>query len=139
MLSYPVNPYRSFSNDINACVFSNWPAGVLSGNVACDSPDDVQLCYGKYNGGRALFAVCYNTKTLIAEFTGHELQNGGTVGAANMIDPDDYEEKRWKTDEGLGNTLVKGSKMMLNIISPALFSAKEKKRNKMYVIWVAAS
>ena len=73
--------------------------------VNCASPDDVQLCYGKYGiNDKALFAVCYNTNTLIPEFTGHVLQSGGTVGAPNMIDPPDLYDKRWKSDESLGNT-----------------------------------
>ena len=50
-----------------------------------------------------LFASCYNTNTLIPEFTGHILQRGGTEGALDMIYPKDEYDKSWKKDEGLGN------------------------------------
>ena len=69
----------------------------------CNGQDDVQLCYGDHNNGKALFAVCYNTNTLIPEFTGNKVQHGGTVGAPNMVGPDD-DDDNWKSDASLGNT-----------------------------------
>ena len=94
------DPYRSFSNDINTCLFGDWVTdGVLSNQVTCTGQ---KLCYGKYGGTKALFAVCYNTNTLIPEFTGNVVQSGGTVGENNMIQPDEYDPA-WKKDEGLGN------------------------------------
>lgn len=95
----PPSPYRSFSNNINPCLFRAWvTAGVLQNEVACTSQ---QLCYGAHNGGQALFAVCYNTNTLIPEFTGNIVQYGGTEGEQGMISPPDAYDGRWKTDDGL--------------------------------------
>lgn len=100
----PPSPYPSFSNNINTCLFRAWvTAGVLQNEVACTSQ---QLCYGAHNGGQALFAVCYNTNTLIPEFTGNIVQYGGTEGEQGMISPPDAYDRRWKTDDGLGNTVL---------------------------------
>jgi len=98
------DPYLSFSNNINTCLFDSWVAdGVLRSQVACDSQ---QLCYGRYDGEKALFAVCYNTETLIPEYTGNIVESGGTKGEEGMITPRDLYDIRWKTDSGLGNTFL---------------------------------
>jgi len=93
------DPYRSFSNDFNTCLFDDWvTAGVLTNQVACAGRE---LCYGKYATTKALFAVCYNANTLIPEFTGNVAQSGGTVGENNMISPKELLDPAWKKDEGL--------------------------------------
>ena len=61
------NDGNAFSDDINGCLFDAWnKIRVLAAKVDCDGNG---LCYGLNKN--ALFAVCYNTKTLIPEFTGH--------------------------------------------------------------------
>ena len=47
---------------------------------------------------------CYSTSTLIPEYTGNIVQNGGTKGDAGMITHPDLYDDGWKTDNGLGNT-----------------------------------
>lgn len=49
---------------------------------------------------------CYSTSTLIPEYTGNIVQNGGTKGDAGMITPPDLYDDGWKTDNGLGNTFL---------------------------------
>ncbi|KAK3753495.1 hypothetical protein QZH41_017994 [Actinostola sp. cb2023] len=60
---------NAYSNDINTCLFDNWPASVLSGKVACLAGS--QLCYSVNGANPALYAVCYNNETRIPDFTGH--------------------------------------------------------------------
>jgi len=99
MMNVMNDPYRSFSNDFNTCLFGDWVTdGVLSNQVTCTGQ---KLCYGKYGGTKALFAVCYNTDTLIPEFSGNVIQSGGTVGEKKMIDPPDLFDGAWKADQGL--------------------------------------
>ena len=95
------NVYDSFEFDINKCLFSDWvTAGVLSHQMACNGDGESQLCYGKHHQTKALFAVCYNEKELIPEFTGHILQPLGTRGQAGRVKSVSYD---WKTDGLLGN------------------------------------
>ncbi|KAK3747245.1 hypothetical protein QZH41_010405, partial [Actinostola sp. cb2023] len=72
------NPRDAFSDDINKCLFTSWTkssgnkAAVLSTRVECsDSSRYSQLCYGLHPSSKALFAVCYDKKTLIPTYTGH--------------------------------------------------------------------
>ena len=100
------NPYNSFANDLNTCLFNDW-VGVLETPGACNEEGDVQLCYGKHNLNKALFAVCFNKLTRIPKFTANVYKKGGTVGEENMIeDPECYEDA-WKIESGLGKTLLK--------------------------------
>lgn len=93
------NPYYAFKYDINACLFSDWVKdGVLDLEVkSCKDNGEYGLCYGKHSAGKALFAVCYNEKTLIAKFTGHILQPLGTQGEAGMIQVSQHDDD-WKKD-----------------------------------------
>lgn len=70
--------FDAYSDDINTCLFTGWtklPTPVLSGNVQCAG---TKLCYGTTPGTTpttALYASCYNTKTLIPEFTGNVVKS----------------------------------------------------------------
>ena len=72
------NPRDAFSNNINKCLFASWTkstrseSAVLATDVECsDTSRYSQLCYGLHPSSKALFAVCYDRKTLIPAFTGH--------------------------------------------------------------------
>ena len=102
----PVGKRSSFSNDFNGCLFNGWPTNVLSGQVECPGQ---QLCYGRHGPAgleQALFAVCYNTVTLIPEFTGHVLQSGGQTRSPPgvLTNPDDVN-KEWISDATLGKAV----------------------------------
>ncbi|XP_028413062.1 uncharacterized protein LOC114535923 isoform X1 [Dendronephthya gigantea] len=63
---------NAFDNKINECLFNDWNEGgtpILASNVDCSGDKRFGLCYG-FNK-QALFAVCYNSETLIPEFSGH--------------------------------------------------------------------
>lgn len=66
---------NAFSNDINACLFQRWltalTPSVLEKPVDCHG---AQLCYRVNPSTPTQFAVCYNTHTRIADFTGHVVQ-----------------------------------------------------------------
>lgn len=103
----PVGTRSSFSSDFNSCLFDGWPPNVLAGKVTCSGQ---QLCYGGHvSAGKeqALFAVCYNTKTLIPEFTGHFLQSGGETFSPPGIltNPVDLD-KEWISDTTLGGQVA---------------------------------
>jgi len=70
MMTSHINADKTaYSNDINKCLFDGWHAmGVLSKKVLCP---DTHLCYSVNGNDPAQYAVCYNTKTLIPDFTGH--------------------------------------------------------------------
>ena len=66
---------QAFESNINACLFESWTnrtSPVLSKPVNCTGNARSGLCYGVNQ--QALFAVCYNNKTLIPEFSGHIVQ-----------------------------------------------------------------
>lgn len=70
---------------------------MLSGPIQCKGQGGtaVELCYGT-QPPVAQFAVCYNTNTLIPDFTGHivsaNIQGGG-------------RDSNWRADQGnFGNT-----------------------------------
>ena len=110
------NVYDSFEFDFNKCLFSDWvTAGVLSHNMACNGDGVIQLCYGKHHEKKALFAVCYNEKNLIPEFTGHILQPLGTTGEADMVKSVNYN---WKNDGLLGNIHIIYSSIYPSIHPP---------------------
>lgn len=98
----PVGTRSSFSSDFNKCLFNGWPPEVLAGQVTCSGQ---QLCYGGHGSKgqeQALFAVCYNTETLIPEFTGHFLQSGGeTVSPPGILTNPDERNKDWISDATL--------------------------------------
>ncbi len=85
------NNGNAFSDNINYCLFDRWKVGkspVLAGKVSCNGHERTGLCYG-FNRN-ALFAVCYNTKTLIPEFSGHVVDApGGGAG-----------RDEWRNEEG---------------------------------------
>ncbi|XP_028413071.1 uncharacterized protein LOC114535923 isoform X2 [Dendronephthya gigantea] len=63
---------NAFSDKINECLFNDWKQGgtpILASKVDCSGGKRSGLCYGINN--TALFAVCYNSQTLIPEFSGH--------------------------------------------------------------------
>lgn len=66
--SYVVADENAYDNDINRCLFQHWPKDVLAKPVYCPGS---QLCYSVDGNDTAQFAVCYNTKTLTPDFTGH--------------------------------------------------------------------
>lgn len=103
----PVGSRSSFSSDFNSCLFDGWPPNVLAGKVKCSGQ---QLCYGGHiSAGKeqALFAVCYNTGTLIPEFTGHFLQSGGeTVSPPGILTNPDDINKEWISDTTLGGQVA---------------------------------
>ena len=103
----PVGSRSSFSSDFNSCLFNGWPPKVLAGKVTCSGQ---QLCYGGHGSAgqeQALFAVCYNTKTLIPEFTGHFLQSGGeTVSPPGILTNPDDINKEWISDTTLGKSMT---------------------------------
>ncbi len=75
---------NAFSDNINFCLFDRWKVGkspVLAGKVECNGHERTGLCYGLNRN--ALFAVCYNTKTLIPEFSGHVIDAPGGAGRDN--------------------------------------------------------
>ena len=66
---------QAFDSNINACLFESWTNRtnpVLSKPVNCSSDARSGLCYGVNQ--KAFFAVCYNNKTLIPDFSGHIVQ-----------------------------------------------------------------
>ena len=89
---------NSFSFDINRCFFQFWTPFVgtnkehagLEKRVECRG---TQLCYGG-NKKMAQFAVCYNQKTLIPEFTGH-IVYPDVIGQGN--------EGNFREDTTIGN------------------------------------
>ena len=103
----PVGSRSSFSSDFNSCLFDGWPPNVLAGKVTCSGK---QLCYGGHGSAgkeQALFAVCYNTTTLIPEFTGHFLQSGGqTVSPPGILTNPDDINKEWISDTTLGKSMT---------------------------------
>ena len=68
----------AYASNINKCLFVNWksykkkqPAVLVqTRKVKCNGK---QLCYNRNNDGIAQFAVCYNLKKNIPEFSGHIL------------------------------------------------------------------
>ena len=100
------NPYNSFASDLNTCLFNDW-AGVLETPGACNEEGDVQLCYGRHNLNKALFAVCFNKLTRIPKFTANVYKKGGTEGEENMIGNQECYEDAWKIESGSGKTLLK--------------------------------
>ena len=99
---------------------------MLKEKVACHSQG---LCYGRYDGEKALFAVCYNTTTLIPEYTGNIVETGGTKGEEGMITPPDLYDPKWKTDSGLGNTFL-----LRDFLSGLLVSRSIKQSGKAQLI-----
>ena len=91
---------------MNTCLFNDW-AGVLESSGTCNDAGDVQLCYGKHNGNKALFAVCFNKLTHIPKFTANVYIKGGPEGEPNMIGEDECYEGAWKIETGSGKTLLK--------------------------------
>ncbi len=82
---------NAFSDNINFCLFDRWKVGkipVLTGKVECNGHERTGLCYGLNRN--ALFAVCYNTKTLIPEFSGHIIDAPGGAG----------RDKDWRNEDG---------------------------------------
>ena len=68
----------AFYNKIDKCLFDGWTRGktpVLKIAMKCNGHDLAGLCYSADEvvrvDSKAQFAVCYNKKTLIPEFTGH--------------------------------------------------------------------
>lgn len=110
----PVGTRSSFSSDFNKCLFNGWPPEVLAGQVTCSGQ---QLCYGGHGSKgqeQALFAVCYNTETLIPEFTGHFLQSGGeTVSPTGILTNPDEINKDWISDATLGKTMTPQAPIVL--------------------------
>ena len=74
---------------------------------ACNEAGDVQLCYGKHNQNKALFAVCFNKLTRIPKFTANVYTRGGTEGEENMIGNPGCYENAWRIEGGSGKTLLK--------------------------------
>ncbi|XP_015752877.1 PREDICTED: uncharacterized protein LOC107332657 isoform X1 [Acropora digitifera] len=103
----PVGTRSSFSSDFNKCLFNGWPPEVLAGQVTCSGH---QLCYGGHGSAgkeQALFAVCYNTETLIPEFTGHFLQSGGeTVSPPGILTNPNDINKDWISDTTLAGQVA---------------------------------
>lgn len=63
---------NAFENDINKCLFGNWMESsfpIMKRPVDCTGNSRTGLCYGTLQ--KTLFAVCYNSETLIPDFTGH--------------------------------------------------------------------
>ena len=112
----PVGTRSSFSSDFNKCLFNGWPPEVLAGQVTCSGH---QLCYGGHGSEgkeQALFAVCYNTETLIPEFTGHFLQSGGeTVSPPGVLTNPDDINKDWISDTTLGKTMTPQARIVLKL------------------------
>ena len=61
--------------------------------VKCQGRYLQQLCYGTDPEDRAQYAVCYNTNTLIPEFTGHVL---------NPFEPQAGGRGEWAIDRNVG-------------------------------------
>ena len=116
----PVGTRSSFSNDFNSCLFNGWPPGVLADNVTCSGQ---QLCYGGHGSAgqeQALFAVCYNTATLIPEYTGHFLQSGGeTVSPPGILTNPDDINKDWISDATLGKAMTPQVRIKSKVLEPA--------------------
>ena len=69
---------HAFYDKIDICLFNRWTIGktpVLKIAMKCNGHDRAGLCYAAGEvvpiNSEAQFAVCYNKKTLIPEFTGH--------------------------------------------------------------------
>ena len=116
----PVGTRSSFSSDFNSCLFDGWPPNVLASKVTCSGQE---LCYGGHGlpgKEQALFAVCYNTKTLIPEFTGHFLQSGGeTVSPPGILTNPDDINKGWISDATLGKAMTPQVRTKSKVLEPA--------------------
>ena len=65
---------NAFNNNIDKCILDGWINGknpILSSGVICSGRERVGLCYGTKQP--AVFAVCYNTDSLIPEFSVHKV------------------------------------------------------------------
>ena len=78
---------NAFSSDINQCLFSGWKqVGIITGNVPCNTGKG--LCYGTNPNAQAQFAICYNTKTLTPDFTGHVVESQSGSGRPSSFRSD---------------------------------------------------
>ena len=70
-------PENAFSTDINHHYFKHWKAVLGRKKVDCSGHHRTGLCYGFRKS--PLFAVCYNTITLIPEYTGHIVEPAAEI------------------------------------------------------------
>lgn len=96
---------NAVSSNINACFFNDWVTKqVLSKEVDCTGPDRAGLCYG-YDNGETLFAVCYNTRTLIPEFTGNIVSPPLPAGAPPPPHLE-YEAREFRNEAGPNGNIL---------------------------------
>lgn len=103
---------NAYATNIKTCLFDHWPGNILTSTPTCSGSNQSPLCYSSASPAAdpADFISCYNTGTLIPDYTAHLL----APITANLTRP----KSAWKDDKGSNSMYLLHIYLLLHINNP---------------------